>query len=225
MRSKRYQTIKSKLDKSKLYTLDEALDFIKSNTKSKFDETIELHINLGINPTKTYQQVRGSVTLPHGGIKKIRIAAFVEADKVKQAKDAGADVVGGEDLVEKIKKSNKCDFDVAVADPALMKHIAQIAKILGPKGLMPSPKSETISTDVKKTIKELRKGKITFKNDAGGNLHICIGKVSWKSEKIKDNLDAILTAIKKAKPTKIKGTYLKNIVLASTMGPGLKIQI
>lgn len=225
MRSKRYRAISSKIDKNKIYTIDEALDFIKLNSKAKFNETIELHVVLGIDPRKTEQQVRCSIVLPHGGIKKLRIAAFVNADKVKQAKEAGADIVGGEDLIEKIKESKKCNFDVVIAEPALMKNIAKIAKILGPKGLMPSPKSETITTDIEKTIKEIRKGKINFKNDAGGNLHISIGKVSWKPEKIKDNFDTLITVIKKNKPPKVKGSFLKSIILSSTMGPGLKIQL
>lgn len=208
-----------------MYTLDEAVDFIKANSLSKFDETIEAHIQLGIDPQKTEQQVRGSVNLPHGGIKKKRIAAFVTPAKIKEAQEAGADLVGGRDLIEKIKEANKCDFDVAVAEPELMKDLAQIAKILGPRGLMPSPKSETIATDIKKTIAELQKGKVTFKSDAGGNCHQGIGKVSWDKEKIKDNFNAFLAAVKKVKPQKTKGLFIKGVVLTSTMGPGIRISL
>jgi len=225
MRSKKYQSIKSKVDASKIYTLDEAIDFIKANRASKFDETIEVHIQLGIDPQKTEQQVRGSVNMPYSGVKKRRIAAFVTPAKIEEAKEAGADLVGGQDLIEKIKTTNKCDFDVAVAEPALMKDLASIAKILGPKGLMPSPKSETVAADVKKTISELKKGKTTFKSDAGGNCHQGLGKVSWEKEKIKENFDVLLTAVKKVKPQKVKGLFIKKVVLASTMGPGIKIKI
>ncbi len=225
MRSKRYQTIKSKVDRFKLYTLDEAIDFIKANPSAKFDETIDVHIQFGIDPQKTEQQVRGSAVLPHGGIRKKRIAAFVTSSNVKEAEEAGADLIGGQDLIEKIKNTNKCDFDVAIAEPGLMKTLTQIAKILGPKGLMPNPKSETITTEVKKTIEEIRKGKINFKSDAGGSLHQSIGKVSWDKEKIRDNFNALLTAVKKDKPRKTKGAFIENVVLASTMGPGLKIQL
>lgn len=225
MRSKRYQKIKSKLDKNKLYPLDEALDFISTHARAKFDESIEIHFILGIDPKKSEQQVRGSTTLPHGIGKKKKIAAFVGPEKIKEAKAAGADVVGGQDLIEKIKSTKKCDFDIAIAEPALMKDLAQVAKILGPRGLMPNPRTETITTDIKKTINELSHGKLFFKNDAGGGIHMIIGKVSWKKDNIKDNFNTIFEAVNKAKPPKIKGSYIKNIVLASTMGPGFKIQI
>lgn len=225
MRSKKYQKIRAKVDKSKAYSVDEALDFIHTNTKVKFDETIELHITLGIDPKKTEQQVRGTILLPYGQSKKKKIIAFVTPEKIKQAEKAGADVVGGQDLIEKIRKTGKCNFDVAIAEPEIMKDLAQIAKILGPRGLMPSPKTETITTEIKKTIAELQKGKINFKNDAGGNLHFYVGKVSWKNEKIKHNINTLLEAVKKAKPPKTKGKFINNIVLASTMGPGLKVQV
>ena len=225
MRSKSYQKIKSKLDKTKLYTLEEAIDFLRDNSLAKFDQTIELHIALGIDSRKTEQQVRGTVILPHGGIKKQKIAVFVTPAKLKEAEKAGADLVGGQDLIDQIKETKKCDFDIAIAEPAIMKDLSQIAKILGPKGLMPSPKSETITTDIKKTIDQLKKGKVIFKNDAGGNLHLSLGKISWKNEKIKDNFEIFLEAVKKVQPAKIKGTFLKKIILTSTMGPGIKIQI
>lgn len=225
MRSKKYKKIKSKIDRSKIYTVDEAIDFIKQNFLAKFDETIEMHIQLGIDPQKTEQQVRGFVVLPHAGIKDKRIAAFVSDDKIKQANEAGADIAGSQDLIDKIKEHKKCDFDIAIAEPGMMKSLAQIAKILGPKGLMPTPKSETITTDIKKTIDEIKKGKIVFKNDAGGNIHQPIGKVSWSVGKIKENFNVLLLGIKKVKPSKIKGIFIKNITLASTMGPGIKIRL
>ena len=225
MRSKSYQKIKSKLDKTKLYTLEEAMDFLRDNSLAKFDQTIELHIALGIDSRKTEQQVRGTVILPHGGIKKQKIAVFVNSAKLKETEKAGADLFGGQDLIDQIKKSKKCNFDIAIAEPDIMKDLSQIAKILGPKGLMPSPKSETITTDIKKTIDQLKKGKVIFKNDAGGNLHLLLGKISWKNEQIKANFEVFLEAVKKVKPSKLKGIFLKKIILTSTMGPGIKIQI
>lgn len=223
MRSKQYQKIKSKLDKNKEYTLDEALDFILQHARATFDESIETHFILGIDPKKSEQQVRGSTTLPHTIGKKKKIAVFITPEKEKEAKDAGADIIGGKDLIEKISKTKKCDFDIAIAEPSVMKDMAQIAKILGPKGLMPSPKTETITTDIGKTINELSKGKVFFKNDSGGGIHVVIGKVSWKKDKIKENFNVTVEAVKRAKPAKVKKIYLKNIILASTMGPGLKI--
>lgn len=225
MRSKRYQKITSKIDKNKAYTLDQALDFIISNSKAKFDETIEAHVQLGIDPKKTEQQVRGTAVLPHGVVKNKIVAAFVSSANIKQAEKAGADLVGGEDLIEKIKKSGKCNFDIAIAEPDLMKSLTQIARILGPKGLMPSPKYETVTTEIKKTIQELKKGKTVFKNDAGGNLHQPIGKVSWTKDKIEDNFNTFLAAVKKVKPPKTKGAFIRNVFLASTMGPALKVQL
>ncbi|MCD6471172.1 50S ribosomal protein L1 [bacterium] len=225
MRSKKYQKVKSKIDKNKLYTVDEAIDFIKENKIAKFDESIELHIKLGIDPNKTEQQVKGTLILPYGTVKKKKIAAFVSQKNIETAKKAGAEVVGGQELIEKIKKTGKCDFDVAIAEPEMMKDLAKIAKILGPKGLMPNPKSQTITTDVKKTIEELNKGKIVFKNDETGNIHQAVAKVSWPKEKIKENILKFLESVKKAKPAKVKSNFIKGVYLATTMGPSLKISI
>jgi len=225
MRGKKYQEIKSKIDKEKAYPLEEAIDFIQQNPCAKFDETIEIHVCLGINPKKTEQQVRGTVILPGGAIKKAKIAAFVSDGKETLAKEAGADIVGGKNLIEEIKKTKKCDFDIAIAEPEIMKDLSQIAKILGPRGLMPNPKSDTVTTDIKKTIEELKKGKIDFKNDSGGNIHQAIGKISWPKEKVIENFDAFFASLKKIKPAGIKGSYIKNIALSSTMGPSLKVQL
>ncbi|MBC8388449.1 MAG: 50S ribosomal protein L1 [Actinobacteria bacterium] len=224
MHSKKYKAITEKINKDKTYTLEEAISFIKENPLTKFDETIELHVRLGINPRKTEQQVRGTILLPSGMVKKKRIAAFVSPDKEKEAKEAGADLVGGTELIEKIRTTNKCDFDLAIAEPDLMKNLAQIAKILGPRGLMPNPKTGTVTTEIKKTIKEIQKGKISFKNDAGANLHQPVGKISWTQGKIKDNVEAFLDAVKKTKPGGVKKAFIQGIVLSSTMGPGIKIQ-
>jgi len=225
MRSKRYQKIKSKIDKNKSYSLEEAIKIIKENTFSSFDETIELHIQLGINPRKTEQQVRGAISLPHGVVKKRKIIAFMEESKIKEAEKAGADLVGGKKLIQKIKEEGNCVCDVVVAHPDLMADLAQIAKILGPKGLMPSPKTGTIGVDVPAIIKELRGGKITFKNDAGANLHQSVAKISWDEEKIKANIDECLNVIKKLKPVGVKGIFVKKVFLSSTMGPALKIAL
>lgn len=225
MHSKKYQKIKEKIDKDKLYSLEEAISFIKENPLTKFDETIDLHVRLGIDPRKTEQQVRGTIFLPSGTVKRKRIVAFVSPDKEKEAKEAGADLVGGTELIEKIKTTNRCDFDLAIAEPDLMKNLAQIAKILGPRGLMPNPKIGTVTTEIKKIIKELQKGRISFKNDAGANLHQPIGKISWTRDKIKDNIEAFLDAVEKTKPGGVKKAFIQSIVLSSTMGPGIKIQL
>lgn len=225
MAGKKYQKIKEKIDKNKLYTLDEAIDFIKKNRVAKFDESIELHIKLGIDPNKTEQQVKGTLILPFGTVKKKKIAAFVSEKNIEVAKKAGAEVVGGLELIEKIKNTGECNFDIAIAEPEMMKELAKIAKILGPKGLMPNPKSQTITSDIEKTINELKKGKIVFKNDEGGNIHQAVGKVSWPKEKIKGNILAFLEALKKAKPAKVKGSFIEKVYLTATMGPSLRILI
>jgi large subunit ribosomal protein L1 len=225
MRGKKYQEVKAKVDPKKVYSLDEAIDFVKNNHVASFDESIELHIKLGIDPTKTEQNVHGSVVLPGGSLKKKRIAAFATSAKIEDAKSAGADLVGGVDLIEQIKASGKCNFDIAIAEPAIMKDLAQIAKILGPKGLMPTPKTETITTDFKKTIAELSGGKINFKSDASGIVHQAVAKISWPIDKTMANITKLYEAVKKSKPSTSKGIFIKSITIASSMGPGLKIKI
>ncbi|MFH1838430.1 MAG: 50S ribosomal protein L1 [Candidatus Kuenenbacteria bacterium] len=204
-------------------TITEALELIKKNSKAKFDESVEAHIRLGIDVKKGDQQVRGTVVLPYGSGKTKKIAVFTEKeDEIKEIKKLGI-LAGGEDLIEEIKKTEKCDFEVAIATPEIMKNLAKIARILGPKGLMPNPKTETVTTNIKKTIEELQKGKVTFKNDDAGNVHQVIGKVSWSLEKLKENFEAFLEIIKKSKPSKSKGIYIKNIALCSTMGKSVKV--
>jgi len=212
-------------DKLKTYTLDEALELTKKLSKAKFDASVEVHIKIGIDPRKGDQQVRTAVSLPHGTGKTIKVAAFVSPEKEKEVKKAGADFVGGEDLIADIKKTEKTDFQVAVAEPAMMRVLAPIAKILGTRGLMPSPKNETVTPDPAKAVEQLKKGKVSFKNDDTGNLHVAIGKISFDSVKLKENYETLLGAIRKAKPASSKGTYLKNISISSTMGPGIKIEI
>lgn len=212
-------------DKLKTYPVEEAIEITKKASKTKFDASIEVHVRLGIDPKKGDQQVRTAVGLPHGTGKTIKIAAFVTPDKEKEVKDAGADFVGSETLIEQIKKTEKTDFQVAIAEPAMMKNLAQIAKILGTRGLMPSPKNETVTTDPVKTVKELKKGKVSFKNDDTGNVHVSIGKVSFPSQNLVDNFRTFMAAIQKAKPSTSKGVYLRNISISSSMGPGIKVVI
>lgn len=224
-RSKRYQKIKEKLDKTKSYSLDEAIDFIRENKAARFDESIEIHLKLGIDPQKTEQNIRGNIVLPYSEFSQKKIIAFVEPEKEKEAREAGADMVGGKELIGKIKETQKIDFDIAVATPKIMKELTSIAKILGPKGLMPSPKTGTLTENIKEAISEFKKGKIFFKNDEGGNLHLKVGKSSWPKEKIVANVRAFLEAVRRAKPSSLKWDFIKNITLSSTMGPGLKIKI
>jgi len=210
-------------DKTKSHTIEEAVELAKKSSKTKFDGSIEAHFKLGIDTRKGDQQVRSAVPLPHGTGKTVRVAAFVAADKEQACKDAGADIAGGEDLIAEIKKTEKTDFQVAVAEPAMMRLLAPIAKILGTRGLMPSPKNETVTPNPAKAVEELKKGKVSFKNDDTGNIHVAIGKVSFDNAKLIDNFNTLLDAIKKSKPSTSRGVYLKNISINSTMGPGIKI--
>ncbi len=223
--SKRYQNLQSNIDKSKIYNLDEALELVKKNASAKFDEAVEVHIKLGIDSKKSDQQVRSSVVLPYGTGKKKRVIAFVNAEKVKDAEKAGADLIGTEELISKIKKEGQCDFDVAIAVPEMMKKLAPIAKILGPKGLMPSPKSGTVTENVSKAVKELKGGKIEFRSDKFGNIHLSIGKVSFEFEKLKENFKSLLNALKEAKPEGIKGNFIKGVTISSTMGLGVRVKV
>lgn len=225
MRSKRFKQLNQNLDKSTSRPIAEAVALIKKNATAKFDETIELHIRLGIDPKKGEQQVRGTIVLPHSfGASKI-VAAFVTNDSAKEAEEAGADLVFTDAEIDELKKSGKINFDIAVAQPNMMKNIAPLARLLGPKGLMPSPKNETITTNLKKTIAELKKGKIAYKNDENGNLHQAVGKASMDEAKLIENLAIFIEAVKKAKPETSKGTFFQNAVLCSTMGPAIKIEI
>lgn len=222
--SKRFKELKAIIDPKKSYSPEEAVDLAKKTATTKFDSAVEVHVRLGIDPKKSDQQVRGTVSLPHGTGKTKKVIVFVgNAEKEKEAKEAGADVVGGEDLIAEIAKTGKYDFDVAVTTPDMMPKMAKVAKVLGPKGLMPSPKNETVTTNLSKTIAEMRKGKVAFKADDTANLHQVIGKSSFSKEQLADNLNAFLEAVRKAKPPSSKGVYMVNVTLTSTMGPGIKI--
>jgi len=212
-------------DKTAYYPISEAVKIAKELGKEKFDASIEAHFKLGINPKKGDQQIRSTVKLPHGTGKDVKIAAFVEDENIEATKKAGADLVGNESLIKEIKDTEKTDFEVAVAEPSMMKKLGSIAKILGTRGLMPSPKNETVSSNPVKTVEELKKGKISFKNDDTANVHILIGKKSFTDEKIIENFNALLETIRKVKPTSSKGTYIKSATISTTMGKGIKIDI
>ena len=215
--------ISAKIDKNKVYSLDEAIALIKETSGVKFDASVEIHAHLGIDPKKGDQLIRATVVLPHGIGKTKKVAVFVSSEKEKEAKESGADVIYTEEGIKKIKDTGKIDFEVAVTTPDMMPKLAAIAKVLGPKGLMPSPKTETVGPNIKKMVEELKRGKVTFKNDDTANIHQIVGKVSFDDAKLKENLSAFLEALKKSRPTTIKGSFIKNLVLCSTMGPSIRI--
>ena len=223
--SKRFQKIAKLIDATKAYQPAEALGLAKLTATTKFDGSIEVHIRLGIDPKKGDQQVRGAVTLPAGTGQSLIIAAFVPEGREAEAKAAGADVVGGVELIDQVKQSGSVNFEVAVATPEMMPKLAAIAKILGPKGLMPSPKNETITTDLAKTIGELKKGKVNFKNDDTGNLHQVIGKASFTADKLLENFTTLLEAVRRSKPSSSKGVYLKSVTVNATMGPSVTVDL
>lgn len=222
--SNRFEEVKKLVDRSKIYPIDEAITLIKKTATAKYDEAVELHVNLGIDASKSDQQVRGTIALPHGVGKSKRVAAFVEAAKEAEAKEAGADVVGGEELIEKITQTSQIDFDVAVATPAMMPKLAKLARLLGPRGFMPNPKTDTVGPNVGKMISEQKAGKQSFKNDNTGNIHQVFGRASFSEEQLKENLKALLETIKRLKPSSSKGIYLKSATISSTIGPGIKIE-
>lgn len=224
-RSKRYSELKKLVDPKKLYSPAEAIELVKKTATSKFDSTVEVHANLGIDISKSDQMVRFTIVMPNTIGKTKRVAAFVPGDKEKDATDAGADVVGGEELIAQIAQTGKIDFDVAVSTPDMMPKLAKLARILGPKGLMPNPKTDTVGPNVKKMVEELKKGKVTIKNDSTGNIHQAIGKASHEASKLTENFEMIMTALKKAKPAGTKGVYIKNVVLTSTMGPSVRVEV
>ncbi len=223
--SKRMEALEAKIDKDKAYSLDEAITLVKETSTVKFDASVEVHVRLGIDPKKSDQQIRTTVALPHGTGKTQKIAAFVGPNDEKAAKEAGADFVYGEEEIKTIKTTGKVEFDIAIATPEMMPKIAIAAKVLGPKGLMPNPKTETVGKDVKKMIDDLKKGKASFKNDDSGNIHQVIGKVSFEDSKLKENFEIFIETVKKAKASSVKGTFIKSIFLASSMGPSVKIEI
>ena len=222
-RGKRYQEAAKLVDFDKLYEAKEAIDIIEKMPKPKFDETVELHVKLGVDSKHADQQVRGTVVLPNGTGKSLRVLVFAKGDKAKEAEAAGADYVGAEELVPKIEKENWFDYDVIVATPDMMGVVGRLGKVLGPKGLMPNPKSGTVTMDVKKAISEIKSGKVEYRLDKTYIIHLGFGKVSFGAEKLAENYDAIMSAIIKAKPAAAKGQYIKSVSISTTMGPGMYI--
>ncbi len=222
-RGKKYQEAVKAFDKTELYEIDDAVKNCLKSATAKFDETIELHVRLGVDSRHADQQVRGAIVLPHGTGKSVRVLVIAKGPKEQEAKDAGADYVGAEDFVEKIQKENWFEFDTLIATPDMMGLVGRLGKVLGPKGLMPNPKSGTVTMDVARAVEEVKAGKVEYRLDKANIIHTAIGKASFGEEKIKDNLKAIMEAIVKAKPAAAKGKYIRSVVITPTMGPGVKL--
>ncbi len=222
-RGKKYQESMKLIDKQRLYDSDEALSLATQTAKAKFDETVEVHVKLGVDSRHADQQVRGAIVLPHGTGKNIRVLVFAKGDKAAEAEAAGAEFVGAEDMVDKIRNENFFDYDVVVATPDMMGLVGRLGKILGPKGLMPNPKAGTVSMNVGDAVREIKAGKIEYRLDKTNIIHCPIGKGAFGSEKLADNFNALLGAIIKAKPAAAKGIYIRSCVVSTTMGPGIKI--
>ena len=224
-RGKKYIESAKLVDRAVQYEIEEAFDILGKFGKAKFDETVELHIKLGVDSRHADQQVRGAVVLPHGTGKTVRVAVFAKGDKAKEAEEAGADVVGAEDLLARIQNDNFFEFDVVVATPDMMGVVGRLGKVLGPKGLMPNPKAGTVTMDVAKAIADLKAGKIEYRLDKTNIIHCPIGKVSFGTEKLAENFNTLVGAVIKAKPAAAKGTYIRSCVITSTMGPGIKVSV
>ncbi len=222
---KKYNEAAKLIDRSVFYEIDEAVALAKKSASAKFDETLEVHIRTGCDGRHAEQQIRGAVVLPNGTGKTVRVLVFAKGDKVAEAEAAGADYVGGEELIPKIQNDGWLDFDVVVATPDMMGVVGRLGKVLGPKGLMPNPKAGTVTMDITKAVNDIKAGKIEYRLDKTNVIHCPIGKASFTEEQIKDNLQTLLDAIVKARPATLKGQYLKSITLASTMGPGVKVSV
>ena len=221
---KRYAEAAKLVDSSKLYDANEAFDVIEKMPKAKFDETVELHVKLGVDSKHADQQVRGTVVLPHGTGKSLRVLVFAKGDKAKEAEAAGADFVGAEELIPKIEKENWFDYDVIVATPDMMGVVGRLGKVLGPKGLMPNPKSGTVPMDVTKAIKDIKSGKVEYRLDKTNIIHLGFGKVSFGTEKLLENYETVMDAIIKAKPAAAKGQYIRSVAVSTTMGPSIYVK-
>lgn len=222
-RGKKYQESIKTINRENLYDVSEAIELVQKTAKAKFDETIELSIKLGVDPRHADQQVRGAIVLPHGTGKSKKVLVFAKGDKATEAKEAGAEFVGQEEYVAKIQNENWFDFDVVVATPDMMSIVGRLGRILGPKGLMPNPKSGTVTFDVGKAVKEIKAGKVEYRVDKTSIIHVPIGKASFGTEKLTDNFNTLMEAVIKAKPAAAKGKYLKSVTVSSTMGPGIKL--
>ena len=224
-KSKRYAGIVEKLDKKKTYSPKEAIKLVKGASNAKFDETIEVAMNMNLDTKKADQQLRGAIVLPNGTGKTQRVLVLAKGDQAKAAREAGADFVGDADMIEKIEKENWFEYDVIIATPEMMPMLGKIGKVLGPKGLMPNPKTGTVTMDVKKAVEDTKKGKVEYRTDSFGNIHGIIGKASFDEKKLVENLETFVNTIIKLKPASVKGNYIKNISVSSTMGPGVKLDI
>ena len=222
---KKYVEATSRYDKHTPYPPEEALDLVKSFASAKFDETVEVVYALGIDPKKADQLVRGTVSLPHGTGKDVRVAVFAPADREKEAEEAGASLVGGKELVEEIQAGRELDFDVAIATPDMMSEVGKLGRVLGPRGLMPNPKAGTVTKDVAKAVSEFKAGRIEYRNDRYGNVHVPVGKVSFEVKALSDNLATLTAEVIRAKPSSAKGRYMNGISVSSTMGPGVKVDV
>ena len=224
-KGKKYLEVASKVDKTKVYTLEEAVKLVKETSVSKFDGSVEIAMRLNLDTRKSDQQLRGAIVLPSGTGKEKKVLVVAKGDNAKAAKEAGADFVGDVDILEKIEKENWLDFDVMIATPDMMPLLGKLGKVLGPKGLMPNPKTGTVTTDVKKAISDVKKGRVEYRTDSYGNVHGLVGKVSFTEEQLKDNIKAFVSVIIKSKPSVVKGVYVKNVSLSTTMGPGIKLDV
>lgn len=222
-KGKRYQDLAKLVEPGKTYSIDEAASLIKQTAKANFDETVELHLRLGVDSRHADQMVRGTVVLPHGTGKETVVAVFAKGDKAEEALEAGADYAG-EDLVAKVQDENWMDFDVAIATPDMMGQVGRIGRILGPQGLMPNPKAGTVTMDVAQAVKEVKAGKVEYRTDKQNQIHVIIGKASFSEDQLKENLKTIMTAIVKSKPASAKGRYLRSVTVATTMGPGISLE-
>jgi large subunit ribosomal protein L1 len=222
---KKYREASQRYDKDTPYEAKEALELVKTLASAKFDETVEVVYKLGIDPKKSDQLVRGTVSLPHGTGKDVRVAVFCPADKEDEANSAGADIVGGKELVEAISAGRELDFDVAIATPDMMSEVGKLGRVLGPRGLMPNPKAGTVTQDVAKAVGEFKAGRLEYRNDRYGNVHVAVGKVSFGVGQLVDNLAALTAEVVRAKPAGAKGRYLEKMTLSSTMGPGVKVDV
>lgn len=223
-RGKKYLESKASYDSTKEYELNEALEIVEKSAKAKFDETVEIHFYLGVDSRHADQQVRGTVILPHGTGKVQRVLAFVKDDRIDEAIAAGADYAGNEEYAEKIQKDGWLDFDVVIATPDMMATVGRLGRVLGPQGLMPNPKTGTVTNDIKQAIEDIKAGKVEYRTDKANLIHVPAGKVSFGASKLADNIKALITEVVKARPAAAKGKYIKSITIASTMGPGVKLQ-
>lgn len=224
-KGKKYLEALKQVDKNQTYTKEEAIELVKKTSITKFDSTVELALRLNLDPKKADQQLRGAIVLPNGTGKSKKVLVITKGEQAKLAKEAGADYVGDVDMLEKIEKENWFDFDVMIATPDMMPTLGKLGKILGPKGLMPNPKTGTVTTDTAKAVKDVKNGRVEYRTDSYGNVHIPIGKTSFETNKLVENLDAFMNLIIKTKPAVVKGKYLKNVSVSSTMGPGVKIDL